>query len=322
MERKRILIIRFSSLGDVVLTAPVINKLAQSGYQVDMLTKKKYEEILKYNPGLNKILVLENFRNLFQLVKVIRMNNYYRICDLHKNLRTAFIKLFFFHKTITYKKYRIRRLLLLYFKINFLRNNSVITNYLKVLSKLGITIRERDTAYKIKVPMQKEIKKILKKNMITIAPFARHGTKEWPYYQELIEQLSKKYPVSIIGERKDYMRAQKFSIKNTANLCGRLDMAGIVTLINRSKLLITNDSGLMHIGAGTNTPVIVLLGSTVREFGFMPQRKNIIIMENNKLICRPCDFHGEKSCPRGHFKCMKDISTGAVLTNAGKFIKI
>ncbi len=319
---KRILIIRFSSLGDVVLIHPVIKKLYDNGYKVDLLTKKQYKKIFAFNPYINNIIFPENFKNLFQILQKIKENNYFKIIDLHKNLRTALIRLFFFNKTIAYNKYRFRRFLLLHFKLNFLKNNSVIENYLNTLQHLKLNISKKDIEYKIFHKETAPAKKVLKKYMVVIAPFAGHFTKEWAYYEDLIKILCKKYYIIILGEAKEYPCAEKYYQKNVINLCGKLDFNEMVYIINKSKLLITNDSGIMHLGAGTETPIISIFGSTVKELGFVPKRKNIIMIENSNLKCRPCHYHGRNKCPEKHFKCMKDISVEKVIENVKKFAKI
>jgi len=320
MKKKNILIIRLSSLGDVILVSPVIKKLHDNNYEVDLLIKKQYKDIFIYNPYIKNIIYLEDQKTIFHLIKTIARYKYYRIIDLHNNLRTFFIKIFFFFKTITYKKYRLRRFLMVKFKINLLKHNYVIKNYLNTLNLLNISLKDSDSDYKIFLKPCKKIK--IKKNAIIIAPFARYYTKEWPYYNELIKALSKKHPVYIVGEKRESERAQKYHDRAVTNFCGQLNLNEIAYLISKSKLLITNDSGIMHLGAGTETPLISLFGCTTRELGFFPLKNNISIIENNTLNCRPCDFHGRDICPKNHFKCLKDISTEEVLKYAKKFIKV
>ncbi len=321
-KRKKILIIRFSSFGDVILIHPVIKKLYKSGYDVDLLTKKRYAELFHYNPYVKSLFVLEDYKSLFQLGKKIKQQNYFKILDLHKNLRTSLLKMFFFKDVLTYKKYRFKRFLLIYFKINLLKNNFVIKNYLEPLKKLNILLSERDCNYKIFFRESKKIKAFRKKNFIVISPFAKYYTKNWVYYQDLIKILRKKINIIIIGEKKHYNRAEKWKHKNVFNLCGKLNFNDIVYLINLSRLLITNDSGIMHLGAGTKIPLISIFGSTTGGFGFIPLRRKCIILENKNLHCRPCHYHGKNACPKVHFKCMKDISVEIVLKNVKKFIKI
>lgn len=317
MKIKKILIIRFSSLGDVILTHPVITKLHKQGYRVDICTKNIYSAIFQNNPQINRIIILENHKNLFHLINVIRKNHYYKIIDLHNNLRSIIIKLFFPFKTITYNKCRFNRSLFLKFKINLLKKNSVTDNYLNTLKKLNIPIVNSDKKYSIPFKPSLIVNRIKKKKIITMAPFAKYYTKEWVYYSELINILSKKYHICIIGEESQYKRADKFHKIN--NLCGKLDYNGIIHLINLSKLVITNDSGIMHMAAGTDTPIISIFGSTVKEFGFVPERNKITIIENKGLNCRPCHYHGRNSCPKQHFKCMKKISVQSVLSGINYF---
>lgn len=320
------MIIRFSSLGDVILISPVIKKLFVSGYEVDVLTKKKYNEILKLNPEITNILLLDDYKSLWALIKIIKSKNYYRIIDLHRNLRTFIIKLFFSFKTIVYKKYRLRRFFLVRFKLNFLKSNSVIKNYLNSLTKLNIVIKSNDYFYKLKYEIKnisRNIQLLLKKkNIITIAPFAYHLTKEWVYYPGLIQLLKKKNTIIIIGEEKDYQKANVWKEKNVINLCGRLNFNEMIALIDKSKLLVCNDSGIMHLGAGTKTPIISFFGSTVKEFGFTPLRKGVYIIEDKLVRCRPCDYHGKSRCPKKHFSCMKNITIEKVLSYAKRYIKV
>ncbi|MDD5066691.1 MAG: glycosyltransferase family 9 protein [bacterium] len=319
---KKILLIRFSSFGDVILLRPVIDKLHKAGYSVDLATKKRYKEIFQHDPCLHQILYLEDFKSLFRLISRIRMNQYDKILDLHSNLRTFFIRLFLPFKVITYKKYRFRRSLFMRLKINLLKGNSVIRNYLNVLKKLHIPVQAKDGAYRIRIDAKAVSKSIVvqagSRGLVTLAPFAKYFTKEWCSYNELIKVLRKKYRVCIIGEKKDFSRASGFP--GILNLCGRASFHDMAYLISKSRLFICNDSGLMHLGAGTPAPMIVLLGSTVKEFGFMPLRPKVSILEKKDLACRPCHYHGRNSCPRKHFRCMKDISLEEVLHESKKYI--
>lgn len=326
MIKKKILIIRFSSLGDVILISPVIKKLFVSGYEVDVLTKKKYKEFFKLNPEIKNILLLDDYKSIWSLIKIIRSQQYYRIIDLHRNLRTLIIKLFFLFKTIVYKKYQLRRFFLVRFKLNFLKNNSVIKNYLNSLTKLNIIIKSNDYFYNLKYEIKnisRNIQLLLKKkNLITIAPFSYHFTKEWVYYPSLIQLLGKKNSIVIIGEEKDYQRANTWKGKHVINLCGKLNFNEMIALIDGSKLLVCNDSGIMHLGAGTKTPIISFFGSTVKEFGFTPLRKGVYIIEDKSIRCRPCDLHGKSKCPQKHFLCMRNITVEKVLNYAKHYIKV
>ncbi len=312
---KKILLIRFSSLGDVILISPVIKILAENNFKVYIYTKENYASVFKNNPYVEEVLVLKKGDSVFNIVKKIRSNGFYRIIDLHKNLRTFIVKIFFPFKSITYKKYRFRRWLLIRFKINLLKNNSVILNYFSAIKKLNIKYSNLEEGYKIyynKIT-DKKIQEILKEKPVVLAPFSKWFTKEWPYFKELIKKLEGK--IVILGSKNEYKRAESLAtgMDNVYNLCGRLDIAEIGYVFEKGSVFVSNDSGLLHYAAGTDIPVVAIFGSTSRELGFYPVRKNIIILENKNINCRPCHHHGRKKCPKKHFKCMRDISVESVL---------
>lgn len=319
--RKKILIIRFSSLGDVILVHPVIRKLSDKGFHVDLLTKRNYSSLFKNNPYIKYIKILEDYKNILQLINQIRTERYFKIIDLHKNLRSTIIKFFFLFRSITYKKYRMRRILFRYFKLNLLKRNNVIKNYLNTLIKLNISYTGKDLEYRVHYKMDNTVRKYLKKNLVIISPFTKYYTKEWPYYKDLLIYLIKYNTVVIIGEKKDYQRIP-LKHNRVINLCGKLNLTQITALIDKSKLLISNDSGIMHLGAGTKTPVLSFFGSTVKEFGFQISGKNRIIIENNNISCRPCHFHGRYNCPKKHFQCMRSLELKDVLKYVRKYTKI
>jgi len=320
--KEKILIIRFSSLGDVILVHPVIKKLSNSNYIVHLLTLKEYSEIFKFNPFLNKIITFDKKNEtLFQLIKKIKQENYYKIIDLQKNLRSILIKFFFLKKIISYKKYKFRRFLLVFFKINLLKKNYVIKNYLETLKKLKIKITEKDFNYEV-FSLKKYLIKT-KNKIIAIAPYAKWQTKIWPYFDKLVEVLSKKYLIVILGSKEDKERKIfKFeNNKNVLDLTGKVSILETAGILKQSNLLVTNDSGIMHLGFGCSIPILIILGSTTKEFGFIPKGKNIFIIENKNLKCRPCDYHGKNKCPKSHFKCMKDIKLNFVLKKIEKILK-
>jgi len=330
-KNKKVLIIRFSSLGDIILTLPVVNKLYKEGFEVHFLTKKVFADVWENYKPVKKLLLLDDKTSLREIIRQIKKENYFKIIDLHSNLRSWIIKLFFFKKTITYKKYKFRRWLLVNFKINLLKGNNVIRNYLETVEKLGLKVKPEDEKYKIhcdktaKRKIDEFLKKHQLKEYICIAPLAKWKTKIWPYYRRIIPEIAKKIPVVLIGGFHDYSSLNKFvkpGIKNVYNTAGLFSPFETAELIRKSRLLITNDSAVMHLGYSTNTPMIIILGNTVKEFGFIPEGKNIYIIERNDVRCRPCDYHGKEKCPLIHFKCMKKIKPEEVITRVDKILKI
>jgi heptosyltransferase-2 len=319
-EKKKVLLIRFSSLGDIALIHPVIQKLSSYDYEVDVLTKKTFSSLFDHHQQVHDVLNLEDHHNLLSLISVLKKKKYDHILDLHNNLRTSLIKIAFPFKTVTYKKYRMKRALLVQWKLNLLKGNQVINNYLATLNKLKIPYTDSDYQYRIPFKISEQVKKLKSNQYLCMAPFAKHFTKEWPYYKELVLQLSKKYKIYILGARDEYERAEEFKSKNVINLCGKLSFQDVIGLINSSRLLITNDSGLMHLGSGTKADILSIIGNTVKEFGFFPYHKKMHIVENKKCKCRPCHYHGLTKCPKKHFQCLKEIKPEQVLVEVKKII--
>ncbi|MGB5986474.1 MAG: glycosyltransferase family 9 protein, partial [Desulfobacterales bacterium] len=295
----RVLVVRFSSLGDVTLVLPVVERLHREGYQVEVLTKAAYRELFSPNPHIADLLLLENFSGLPHLIRELQRRQYYRIVDLHKNIRSLVIRCALPRQTLSYKNYRLKRFLLVKARINLLKHNSVIRNYFNTLKPLGIHPEPQDLTYTLDYRRDPDEVPPAQRPPIVISPFARYFTKEWVYYDQLIETLSRSYPIVILGEAQDAPKAQAWVNNGVTNLCGKLGLAAIVDLIARSALLITNDSGIMHLGAGTDTPLISFFGSTVPEFGFVPRRSAVSIVQDPTLKCRPCHYHGRHACPLG-----------------------
>jgi KDO2-lipid IV(A) lauroyltransferase len=319
---KRVLVVRFSSLGDVTLIHPVLKKLYDQGYSVDLLTKESYREIFSYNPYINETMALENYKSLFHLLYEIYVRDYFRIIDLHKNLRAGIIKLMFLGRTVSYHNYRLKRFLLVNLKLNFLKHNSVAANYLNTLDRIDIHTNGRDRIYRIFHRSRALPDAVSDNGYVVVSPFARYNTKEWVYYKELIEIISHKYKVFILGELHDDQRANAYLTHNVLNLCGQLGFNDIMALIDHSVLLVTNDSGLMHLGAGTGTPTISFFGSTVPEFGFVPARDGVTVIQDPSLSCRPCHYHGRKACPEGHFACMRNLTMDVTMAKVREYIEI
>lgn len=306
----------------MTLVHPVLKKLYDQGYSVDLLTKESYREIFSYNPYVNETMVLENYKSLFHLLYEIYVRDYHRIIDLHKNLRAGMIKLLFLGRTVSYHNYRLKRFLLVNLKLNLLKKNSVVANYLNTLHRIDIRTNGKDRTYRIFHRVRALPDAVKTNACVVVSPFARYNTKEWVYYKELIEAISSKYKVVILGEAHDDERATAYLTQNVLNLCGQLGFNDIMALIDQSVLLVTNDSGLMHLGAGTHTPTISFFGSTVPEFGFVPARDGVTIIQDLSLSCRPCHYHGRRACPEGHFACMRNLTMEVTMDKVREFINI
>jgi heptosyltransferase-2 len=323
-EFKKILVIRFSSLGDVILTTPLLktlrNKFPQS--EIHYCVYTSYSDILKYNPNIDRIIAIEDkpgFRKLRALKKEIIQNRYVLILDAHNNLRTFYLKLFMPGRVESFKKYSLRKFLLVKFKINLMR-------HLPQISQRYLSMPDGDGTYKVPEIFTDEqskasAEKILRgleikagTKLIGVIPSARHFTKTYPpeYYSELLNKFdSNKFSFVLAGkgaDRKQIDIIKQSTGSNVYDLCDRLNLLELAELMRRCQLVITGDTGPMHIAEALDIPLALIAGSSVREFGFFPSSENSIVIENEGLKCRPCTHIGRDSCPLGHFKCMRELT--------------
>lgn len=316
----KIIIIRFSSIGDIVLTSPVVrcikNQLANS--EIHYLTKHTFKEILTANPYISKIYSIEN--EVSEVMDALTKEHYDLIIDLHDNLRSHQVSLTLKVKTYRYNKQRFKRFLLTQFKINLL-NNHVVDRYFSAVKKLNIINDGKGLDYFI--PEQDEIppSKLPFTHMAgygVIVVGAKHFTKTIPLdkLKELCEKIT--IPIMLIGGAEDaYAGLQiesvdKFKIYNA---CGNFNINQSASIIKKAKFVITGDTGMMHIAAALNKRVISIFGGTEKRLGFTPYNNsaNNVMIENTNLSCRPCHKHGLSACPKGHFKCMNELDMQKVI---------
>lgn len=332
----KILVIRFSSLGDVILTTPLLRLLRNSfpASEIHYLTKKSYTELILSNPNVDKTITIGdelNFNGLRLLTKQLSLNSYDCIIDLHNNLRTFYLKLFLRWKSdsFTFKKYSFRKLLLVKFKLNLMKDLQPINSrYIETIKSLKLLPRiylgRNDILPEIFTndEAKKKIEELLffsaNTKLICIVPSSKHFTKTYPpdYFIELINKFNKeKYSFVLIGkgdDKKNIREIKSKTDKNVYDFCDKLNAIELLEMMKRCWLVISGDTGPMHIAEAANVPLIMIAGSSVKEFGFYPQSENSVVIENKTLDCRPCSHIGRNECPKGHFKCMKELTPESV----------
>jgi lipopolysaccharide heptosyltransferase II len=309
---KKLLIIRLSSLGDILLTTPVIRAIKKDypKIKIDFVLRKEYHDLLKLNPYIDDIFLFSNDKNeTKKLNTVIQKNNYDLIIDLQNNIRSkrllrnsnAFIK--------TFKKNNLKKFLLVHFKINKLKNALSITErYAQTLESLKLD-KEGLDLFSDRDPVQLKGDNT---KLVGLCPGAKHFTKMWSkeYFIELGMLLEQNgYRVVLFGGKDDELLCDeiKSTLPEAINLCNDNDILQTVANMKMCKTIFSNDSGLMHTVTAVKVPLIAFFGSTVREFGFTPYKSRSLVLENNNLSCRPCSHIGRSKCPKKHFKCMLDI---------------
>ncbi len=300
----RLLLIRFSSLGDVILTSSLLSPLWEKGISVDLLTFKPYGEVFKGDKRLRNVFQIEretlrSLPSLKLLAEKIDTQNYDYIVDLHKNLRTFFLKRLSKTPWVTFKKKSfLRRLMVLFkpFKAKWLYVPSL---YAETLSKLGIEIENPTPYIPVTEEETKKIRKLLPASpFIVVAPGARWEGKMYPIkkFREVAEHLKKSgYSVIAIGGKEDLKLGEEITRNIGINLCGKLSLRESLTVVKLSKGVISNDSAAVHMARAVKTPVVAIFGPTHPAFGFAPSEEEGKVLTLN-LPCSPCSLHGRTTC--------------------------
>ena len=327
----KILIIRFSSIGDIVLTSPVIRCLKkQTDAEIHYLTKKNFEKILLSNPYVDKVFSIE--KDISEVITDLKSMDYDYIIDLHKNLRSLHVKKTLGVKSFSFNKLNIEKWLMVNLKINRLPHTHIVDRNLETVESLGVKNDGEGLDYFIPKEDEIDLKEISKKfnfpitdsNYIVFVIGAAHATKRLPV--EKIIDICNALNASIIllGGKEDFENGEIISTKSIGyvlNLCSKLNLNQSASIVKQAKVVITHDTGLMHVAAAFRKKIISVWGNTIPEFGMYPyypsaSQEDIFkneIIEVKGLSCRPCSKIGYNKCPRGHFKCMQMIDTEGVI---------
>lgn len=313
----KILIIRLSSLGDILLTTPFIRAIKSQfpDIKIDMLLREEYADVVKLNPYLNKkFLFKKDDKSNNVLIEQLKNTNYELVIDLQNNLRSKKIVSSLKTTSVKFDKRSFDKFLLVNFKINKLKEAPQIpVRYSNTIQDLKLDKGGLD----LFTDKSANEELIGKNNLIGFCPGARHFTKRWlkEYFVELGNKLTQDgYTIVLFGGRIDKEICEEINkaIPGSINLANDDDLLQTVADMKLCKVVVCNDSGLMHTATATGTKVIAIFGSTVKELGFAPYNCNNLILENNSLTCRPCSHIGRSNCPKKHFDCMKSIKPGFV----------
>lgn len=331
----KVLVVRFSSIGDIVLTSPVLRCIKQQipYVKVHFLTKKAYSSVVEHNPFVDKCFFMED--NLDKVLVELKKEKYDYIVDLHKNLRTYKVRKALKVQSFDYPKLNVQKWILVNFKKNFLPDKSIVERYFEAVSPINVKndgqgldyfIPEKDNITNRDIPMSHWA------GYIACGIGGTHKTKQFPAHKwrELLSQL--KYPVILLGGAEDRETGERIAEIDPIriyNACGKFNINESAALVRYSRLVATNDTGIMHIAAAFKKSIISLWGNTVPEMGMFPYygfnnlnrtvSEKSVIGENRTLSCRPCSKIGYDQCPKGHFKCMNDIDNQFLTDKINKF---
>lgn len=323
MIKQKILIIRLSSIGDIVLTFHALRCLREQLPQAEIhfLTKPAFQELMLSCNEIDHLMLLE--ADIKNTRKAIKAEHFTHIIDLHNNLRTRRLT-FGLRQAIVkrFKKLNLKKWMLTSFKIDKLPKKHIVDRYIDTLSVLGVNNDHKNTSFQIPSAEEVSLKSydILPKEYLTVVLGSQFRTKKLPTHLLQKALLSHSRPIILLGGKDEIQAANKIqealSSQKIINLCGTLSLLGSASVIKQSGSVLTNDTGLMHIAAMFDVPIVSVWGNTVPSLGMYPYRpgkeNSVKMHEVLGLNCRPCSKIGYQECPKGHFNCMEKQDIAAI----------
>lgn len=315
----KILIIRFSAIGDIAWTSPVIRccKTQIPDVQVHFCTKKKFSNLVEYNPYIDKLHYLDK-QPLGEFIAELKAENFDYVIDLHGKIRSFLIKLRLGKPTYTYNKVNIRRFLFTKFQINIMPKDShVVARYMDTVKALGVYNDNKGLDFFVPHHLEINISELdepWKSGYDVYVIGGSKKTKILPLQKmlELCEKLN--FPLILVGGSEDASIGnnliKKLLERNISlpvfNACGKYNLLQSASIVKQARLVIGHDTGLTHIAAAFGKKIYSIWGPT-SPVDFKPYMANNVILENNSLSCRPCSKAGVDRCPKGHHKCLGEL---------------
>ncbi|GAA4729741.1 glycosyltransferase family 9 protein [Flavisolibacter ginsenosidimutans] len=324
----KFLIIRFSSIGDIVLTTPVVRCLKKQvpDAVIHYLIKPQFKTVMEPNPYVDKFHVLQE--DWDAMIEELKEEKFDYVIDLHHNLRTLRVKNALKVPAYSFNKLNLRKLVFVKLKWNVMPKVHIVDRYMETVAPFGVRNDGEGLDYFIpegaKVPLH-DIPHSHHAGFLSIVIGASFYTKKLPVYklQELCQKIN--HPIILVGGKEDAKEGEAIASVDPIkvyNACGKFSLHESADLVRQSKLVIAHDTGLMHIAAALKKQVIAVWGSTTPSFGMVPYYGKNFLQRNpppyddvqvHKLWCRPCTKIGRNKCPQGHFKCMKEIDVDEIV---------
>jgi len=325
------LLVRFSSIGDIILTSPVVRHLKRQvdGSVIHYLTKSEFIPLLEANPYIDRIHSFNGDIN--SCIKELKQEGFDYIIDLHNNTRSARIKFAVKRMDFSVNKLNWLKWLYVNFKLNRMPEVHMVDRNLETIRTF---ISEKDgEGLDYFIPKNEEIDlstlpEIFQKGYIGLAIGAQHQTKKLPLDSLITLCRRIKHPIIILGGPGDTETGDElikaFPQREILNSCGKYSLHQSASLVRQSRLLITHDTGLMHMGAAFNKKILSIWGNTVPQFGMYPYGadSSSIQFEVGGLSCRPCSKIGYKQCPKKHFKCMREQDLDGIARAANQLFSV
>jgi ADP-heptose:LPS heptosyltransferase len=322
-EVKKILIVRFSSIGDIVLTTPVVRCVqVQTGATVDFLCKNNFKSVVEENPSIRKVFTIN--KSYVEVIEQLKSEEYDLLLDLQHNLHSWKLKRALGVPSHSFPKLNVEKWLMVNMKINVLPAVHIVDRYMSTAIALGVKNDGNGLDYFI--PSGQEISPETylpgSSPFVAFVTGAAHFTKRLP--EEKIVQICSRiaHPVVLLGGKEEAASGDRIAAAagvHVFNACGKFNLHQSASWVRQSAMVISHDTGLMHIAAAFKKKIITIWGNTVPEFGMFPYypkgEDRHFSVQVSGISCRPCSKIGYEKCPKGHFKCMKEQDVNLI---AGK----
>ncbi len=313
--KTKFLIIRFSSIGDIVLTSPVVRCLKTQFPEAEIhyLTKKRNADLLQANPYIDKIHLLDD--SLPETIQELKAENYDFVIDLHNNLRSLRVKLALRSRSFSFNKLNLRKFFLTRLKLNLMPEAHIVDRNMETLSHFNIA--NDGVGLQHFIPEEDEfsideLPESFRNGYVALVLAGTYFTKRMPAakYRGLITGTD--YPFVLLGGKSERLLADEirsWGTNNVADFTGKLRFNQSASLVKNARLVISNDTGLMHIAAAFHKKILSVWGNTTPELGMYPYLpgSGSQMLEVKGLNCRPCSKLGYHECPQKHFLCMNEI---------------
>ena len=310
----KVLILRFSSIGDIVLTTPAVRCLKKQwpDAEIHFCTKRIYEPLINSNPYIDQRHFLDD--SLSQLIRTLHAEHYDYIIDLHNSLRTRLIRISLGVRTYIIDKLNVRKWLYVRWKLNVMPDRHIVDRYVATLKPLGVQNDGLGLDYFIPTNDQidrRDLPLTHQSGYVAYAIGGQHATKRLPLDRmiDLCRKINE--PIILLGDSAD--RATGEAIRQTLgnsviyNACGRYTINQSASLLAQAWVVFSHDTGLMHIAAALQKTVYSIWGSTTPRLGMYPYKTRYYVLEKEGLSCRPCSKIGYDRCPLHHFRCMNEL---------------
>ncbi len=306
----KVLVIRFSSIGDIVLTSPIVRALKeQVNAEVHFLTKTPFIPVLKNNPHIHKVHTISSVYE--KTIAELKKEKFDFIIDLHHNLRSLRFKKSLGIPSFSFNKLNVEKWLMVNLKWNRLPKTHIVDRYFDTCKSLGITNDNKGLDYFISPEEEVNLASlapIYSKGYIALVIGAQHSTKRLPLHQlqKFCKQSTK--PIIVLGGKDDSANAwhlEQIDPSRIYNACGKYSLNESASLVKQADVVVSNDTGLMHIAAAFKKKIAAVWGNTIPEFGMYPYQTEYTNFEVKGLSCRPCSKIGHVNCPKKHFNCME-----------------